>query len=128
MYNEIETDRKIHLEPLFLRYKVDIGNWGHHHCYIRSYPTINARPTQLGDIYKNPNGIVHVTVGTGGPLIDYDSFTCKFGSIPTFVAKKIHKHGFLRMNVFNETTIQFQFMGMDDEKPSDEFYIIKDRV
>jgi hypothetical protein len=128
MYNDVETDRKKHLEPLFLRYKVDIGNWGHWHCYIRSHPTIDTRPTQTGNVYRNPSGIVHVVVGTGGPLLDFDSSACKLGETPAFVAKKIYKYGFLRMNVFNETTIQFQFMGMDDEKPLDEFFLIKDRV
>jgi len=104
-----------------------IANWGHWHCYIRSWPTVNSRPTQTsGNVFRNPDGMIHTIAGTGGPLMDYDSDACKTGDMPAFIAKKIYSYGYLRMNVMNETTIHFAFHGMNEfERPMDEFWIVK---
>jgi hypothetical protein len=59
--------------PLFDKYKVDLALQGHNHVYERTHPiTFNADDndaTIVQDyhpvIYKNPNGLIFVTVGTG---------------------------------------------------------------
>jgi hypothetical protein len=59
--------------PLFDKYKVDLALQGHNHVYERTHPiTFNADDndaTIIQDyhpvIYKNPNGPIFVTVGTG---------------------------------------------------------------
>ena len=59
--------------PLFDKYKVDLALQGHNHVYERTHPiTFNADDndsTIVQDyhpvIYKNPNGPIFVTVGTG---------------------------------------------------------------
>lgn len=44
------------LEPLLLKYRVDVALWGHNHSYQRTCPVAN----QVCD-YKT--GIVHVVIG-----------------------------------------------------------------
>jgi len=52
------------LEPLLLKYGVDIMNAGHVHDYCATWPMVNNVATQKN--YINPTGIVHITEGNGG--------------------------------------------------------------
>lgn len=52
------------LEPMLLKYGVDIFNAGHVHDYEVTWPIKNGNVTQLN--YIEPKGIVHITDGNGG--------------------------------------------------------------
>lgn len=52
------------LEPLFIRYKVDMYDAGHSHLYGVSWPMVNGTATQHN--YVNPKGTIYITEGNGG--------------------------------------------------------------
>ena len=52
------------LEPILLKYGVDMWNSGHVHDYESTWPIKNGNVTQTN--YVEPKGIVHVTDGNGG--------------------------------------------------------------
>jgi len=53
------------LEPLFLKYKVDVYFAGHMHDYERVLPNINGSVVAQGNRYENPSAPVYVVVGNG---------------------------------------------------------------
>jgi hypothetical protein len=38
----MENHVRVNLEPLFVKYGVDVAFWGHMHCYERTCPVING--------------------------------------------------------------------------------------
>jgi len=60
------------LEPIMVAYGVDVYVCGHVHEYQRTYPLNNQGVIVQSSktTYKNPKGVVHVTVGTGGIPLD----------------------------------------------------------
>jgi calcineurin-like phosphoesterase family protein len=72
---EDEDDFREVYHPLFDKYKVDLALQGHHHVYERTYPvTFNydnedepfIRDLNDNNLYKNPQGTIFITAGTGG--------------------------------------------------------------
>jgi predicted phosphodiesterase len=74
--NAISKNFRDIYQPLFDRYNVDLVLQGHAHNYQRTYPleynTINPDIPIITDLHKtsylNPEGILFVTVGTGGSI------------------------------------------------------------
>jgi Calcineurin-like phosphoesterase len=61
------------LEPLLLKYRVDVFHSGHEHSYERTFPVANFSVTSYNSsLYLDPVGTVHVMVGTGGAGPDSD--------------------------------------------------------
>ena len=52
------TDARVHLEPIFVRHRVNFVVAGHLHSYMRTVPTINSKP--------DPRGPIHIIQGNGG--------------------------------------------------------------
>jgi hypothetical protein len=48
------------VEPLFVRYKVNLVVLGHNHAYVRSHPMVGNKV----DVSKT-RGVVYLTIGTG---------------------------------------------------------------
>ena len=59
--------RKV-LEPLILKYNVDLVITGHEHAYERTYPVRNRTVTDSSSlhVYNSPKSPIHVMIGTGG--------------------------------------------------------------
>ena len=87
--------------PLFDKYGVDLVIQGHNHNYHRTYPlTYNSIDPSSPIIvdkhsrnYKNENGTIFLTVGTGGK--DLYNFT---GQKP-FVIEQFGRHGFVNVEI-----------------------------
>jgi len=60
-----------YLEPLFIKYQVDMVLTGHMHCYERTYPvnngTVHATPGQK--VFTKPDWPIYMVQGTAGALI-----------------------------------------------------------
>jgi hypothetical protein len=72
----IAKDRIVNLEPLLIRYHVDITVTGHLHCYERIHPNINGTrvhfpvtmPNSSRVEYHDPQYPVHIVQGNAGGL------------------------------------------------------------
>lgn len=52
------TEARVHLEPVFVRHRVNFVVAGHLHSYMRTVPTIDSKP--------DPRGPIHIIQGNGG--------------------------------------------------------------
>eukprot|EP01104_Vermistella_antarctica_P006303 TRINITY_DN17015_c0_g1_i1.p1 TRINITY_DN17015_c0_g1~~TRINITY_DN17015_c0_g1_i1.p1 ORF type:complete len:516 (+),score=108.21 TRINITY_DN17015_c0_g1_i1:335-1882(+) len=60
-------DLRAALEPILMQHGVDLVVTGHDHGYERTYPVYKGKVTDFQPKhYKNPGGIIHLKVGTGG--------------------------------------------------------------
>jgi hypothetical protein len=114
--------------PLFEKYNVDLVFSGHTHNYQRTYPLMfNEKNSSIPIItnsetetYYNPNGQIHVIVGTGG--INIDPLSSKESYI---IYQQDNKFGFLNLNVMNNGRILKAEFISNKVKISDTFQIRK---
>lgn len=113
--------------PLFNEFGVNLVLQGHQHIYERMYPLSyneedDDKPYITDDSsndYKNIDGAVFVTVGTGG------SFATGLGSTSDYTAERFIKYGVLNVDIVNNgRTLKGEFYG-NDGKIYDEFSIDK---
>lgn len=52
------SEARVHLEPIFVRHRVNFVMAGHLHSYMRTVPTIDSKP--------DPRGPIHIIQGNGG--------------------------------------------------------------
>jgi hypothetical protein len=125
MYDWNPTDIMTQIEPLLVKYKVDLAFWGHLHCYFRTYPTIAGKPTQTfpDGIFRNPNAPIHLMIGSGGARI-MDDEICSKPKLPHIAFANMH-YGFGRLNVLNRTSLHFEWHGWWSGKKEDEFWVHK---
>jgi len=119
-----ETTVRANIEPLLIKYGVDIGIWGHNHCYERSYPMQNSTPnnTRTGSAsqpYDSPQAPIYVTVGTGGK----DLYTTWTQPQPAWSYYRQATYGFATFSVVSNV-LHWQFFALNGSI-ADEFYIQK---
>jgi Calcineurin-like phosphoesterase len=126
-----ETDFRESYHPLFDKYKVDLALQGHLHFYERTYPISfndddDDEPLLLDNnpnFYKNPKGLIFVTVGTGG------AHDMPLSSLKDFSAEGIDgKFGILDITLEpDQKTLTGTFIENGKKKKVlDEFKIVKD--
>ena len=133
---EDEEDFREIYHPLFDKFDVDLALQGHVHAYERLYPiTFNEDDDDDDEpivqdnntnIYRNPNGTIFVTVGTGG------ADDMKLSKSKPFSAIDIDgEYGILNISIENnnnKTTLSGTFIeNENDQDIYDRFTIIKDR-
>ncbi|VDL75174.1 unnamed protein product [Nippostrongylus brasiliensis] len=101
----VGDSKKPGLEEVFLKYRLDVGFWGHKHFYERFYPVANG------------------TYWNGGC---HSSGT--FDKHPTpFSAKRTNQYGYTIMTVANATHIHLEQISIDlDEAVVDDLWLRKD--
>jgi len=117
--------------PLFDKYKVDLALQGHLHAYERLYPILfnpdrNSKPFVTDpntNYYKNPEGTIFITAGTGG------AHDMELASPKYFSANGIDgEFGILNISVENNgNVLRGYFIGNDGNEIFDEFEIIKNK-
>ena len=96
----VEATRK-DMEPLFVKYGVDMFLCGHEHNYESVWPTRNNVPTQLN--FTSPAATVYVVEGAGGaPTLDL------FGGPAPFTRKQDSSWGFGRITIVDATTLLYE--------------------
>ena len=113
------------LEPILLKYGVDMWNSGHVHDYESTWPIKNGNVTQTN--YNEPKGIVHVTDGNGGvPGVgaDYVITDCADAGKPW-----CRKHGtggaYGRVIAHNATHMTYEHVQNVDGNVSDTWTIVQ---
>lgn len=118
-----------YIEPLLIEYKVDLAIWGHMHCVERTYPVNNY--TKIGvfedEHYMiNPNGTIHLTIGTAGAVINEEFVKPK----PEWsvyrngtILESPYGYGMLR--IYNSTHLYYQFARQDTRKVIDYMWLVK---
>jgi len=91
------------LEPMMLKYKVNLALWGHFHSYQRSCPIFNGTCT-IDSIYPYPTHVL-IAIGAAG------TFPESMEPIVPFIIWKldIDNHGFARINI-NGSHLNFQYV------------------
>ena len=115
------------LEDLFYAYGVDIEIFGHEHNYERLFPVYDNKifNGSADDPYFNPDAPVHIITGSAGNHERIDPFIKepKYWS-----AFRIADYGYTRMQVVNETHINFEQVSDDkDGTVVDKFTVRKDK-
>jgi hypothetical protein len=126
--SSLDNSRRQILHPLFDKYDVDLVLQGHDHNYQRTFPikynAMNSYDPIITDRnltdYINPDGIVMVTVGTGGHSLWSPNLNSSFVSF-----KQDSSFGFLDVKIINNgTKLEGSFYANDDTI-KDTFRIIK---
>jgi hypothetical protein len=120
---------------LFDKYGVDIVLQAHNHNYQRSFP-LRYNESSFSPLYhpiiadkhtaeyKDPNGIIFLTVGTGGA--ELHNFT---GIVPHIV-EQLESHGFLNVDI-NSSSKELKLVGAfyenTDMNEKDRFSITKEK-
>ena len=98
--DNVEATRK-DVEPLFVKYGVDMFLCGHEHNSEISYPTRNGVPTAYN--YDSPAATVYVVEGAGGaPTLDL------FGGAAPFTRRQDSSWGFGRVTIINASTLVYE--------------------
>ncbi|CAM4841662.1 unnamed protein product [Rotaria magnacalcarata] len=122
------------LEPLIIKYGVDLAVWGHMHCYERTTPvkynnfTDRDHFSSDGKIYQhnatnfNQTSPIHLTIGTAGAWIHENWIPT-----PEWSQTRYQKYGFGKLYIHNATHLEFKSI-LSNRTASDEedyFMIIR---
>ena len=108
--------------PLFEKYQVDIVFCGHIHWYERLY-ALSATGEVCTKSYQNPQCPIYIVTGAAGniegltPGAQYKPIT----------ADIISEFGVGRLNIFNATTAQWDFINSRTGRIEDAVTVVKDR-
>lgn len=108
------------LEPVLLKFGVDLMVVGHSHTYERILPLVAGKPVVPinSTVYHNPQGCAHVVQGTGGAYYD-DKWT---NPQPNWSASRAIHYGIGVLEA-NSTVLHYSFYLEKDGSLFDEFYI-----
>ena len=98
------------LEPLLLKYKVDVAFWGHHHSYQRSCPLVKGKCQE--------GGITHVIIGMAGKGLSHLNLLK-----PSWVKHIDNKHYGLARFDANKASLTFEFVHDEDGAVHDSFIL-----
>ena len=87
------------VEPLLLKYRVDIALWGHFHTYERFCEVADTKCVSKG-------GVQHLLIGMAG----YDHSVCPTKSFPYMKVCNDQEWGYLRLTFENESSASFEFV------------------
>ncbi|CAJ0582052.1 unnamed protein product, partial [Mesorhabditis spiculigera] len=112
------------LEPLFLKYGMDMGFWGHEHSYERFYPIANKVYYNDKDPYNNPDAPVYIVTGSAGCHSGYADFTNP--PLP-FSAKQVNDYGYSIMTIKDRSTMYLEQISIEKKDAVvDSVAVIKD--
>lgn len=109
------------LEPLLLKYNVDLMIAGHHHVYERTPPVHNGTVTGSGSVYTDPVDPVHITIGTGGAHYP----EAWLPDQPAWSAARAIDYGFGLLTAWNATHLSYSFEPLTNETAADEMWIVR---
>lgn len=112
------TNLRNTLEPLLIKYRVDIAFYGHVHAFERTWPVANSVTQQKS--YVNAKAPIHLIAGTAGALLcDY------WEAEPDWSAFRTLQFGYSLMSVHNATHIHYQFKEQLSGVVYDDIWIVK---
>jgi hypothetical protein len=103
-----------HLEPLLVKYEVDLALSAHIHAYERTCPVIQYRCVQ------NVKAPVHVCIGVGGRDIN-PTFLEK----PNWTVYRENEYGWTRIHIVNRTALHMQYTISATGQIADDFWVYR---
>lgn len=111
------------LEPLMLKYGVQLAIWGHNHavqrlCAIRDFECVqnSAGPHH---VFDRPDAPVHMVIGTGGASFTKNSYGAPYSELV------FYKWGYARMSA-NATHLDWAWIDSATGNVLDEMHIVQD--
>jgi hypothetical protein len=98
------------IEPMLVKYKVDLALWGHQHYYDRTCKMRNYR--------CDPTGVVNVIIGMAGN--DYQE---AWKPQPSWSISRSKDFGYTRIEAVNSTAMNLQFYGANGTALLDSFWV-----
>jgi hypothetical protein len=106
------------LEPLFMKYGVDLFFAGHEHDYESIWPSYNNKLVQKS--FVRPRATTHFVTGAGGaPALD------KFGDPGPWTRKQLAAWGYGRVTVHNSTHFQYDHILNKDGSTVDSVMVVQ---
>ena len=88
------------VEPLLIKYKVDLAIWGHHHSYQRTKKVKGGAPSE--------DGVVHLVIGMAG----YELSSVATEKPDTHAVQDDQHYGFTKITTTqNEMTVEYIIAG-----------------
>jgi len=108
------------MEPLMMKYGVDLSFYGHEHNYETTWPVANG--TIVGDkSYVNPKAPIHIVTGAGGaPGLD------TFGSAGPWTRNQLSAWGYGRVTIYNRSTFVYEHILNADSSVYDTVVVHQD--
>ncbi|XP_026332563.1 acid phosphatase type 7-like isoform X2 [Hyposmocoma kahamanoa] len=113
------------IEPLLMKYGVDIAIWAHEHMYERTWPLYDFKVYNgsTEQPYLNPRAPIHIVTGAGGCLETPNQFVrlqsdwCAFRSTD---------YSYTRLHAHNKTHIYFEQVSLNLKgKVIDSFWVVQ---
>ena len=109
------------VEPMLLKYKVNLAFWGHNHVVERQAAVYNStviqHSTQIYDsngqliaYQEDPQATVHLVIGTGGAAFTKSDQTPG----PEWCEKVFYQYGYSKITAVNSTYLDWQWIDSGD--------------
>jgi hypothetical protein len=112
-------------EPIFVKYKVDLGIFAHIHLYERTLPVkysiLDQKDSSSTSLFINPSSPIYVITGVAGNL---ESENIIFSITPTpdpWSATIKESLGYGLLTVHNSSHLQFEQFGFGETQWDDPF-------
>jgi hypothetical protein len=107
------------IEPLMLKYGVDLYFGGHTHHYMRTWPV--KKNVLMQKNYENPLGPIHIQSGIGG-VDGNDAFELPMREIDAWRDEK-YRVSYGRMVIYNHTHIDYKLFNAADGSLIDQIVV-----
>ena len=106
----------LHVEPLLLKYRVNLGFYGHNHVVQRQSAVYKKKVIQrsvevktedgIVHTFRNPGATVHMVVGTAGAGFTKNAVT----PLPDWNEMFFYKWGYARLTAHNSTNLSWEWV------------------
>ena len=114
------------IEPLMIKYNVDLYMAGHLHYYESLFPSKDYKLIQTN--FTNPRAPIHITSGNGGPPSKdpFDNNCPGVNCTKIFSTRKqMNDYSYGRIKIYNKTHLKFQQVFNENSTVFDEIIIEK---
>lgn len=110
------------IEPLMLKWGVDVYWSGHEHLYERMWPTKNGTVpyTYENRVYNRPGIPTHVVIGSAGAFVSGEWTQPR----PAWSAFREQQYGYGRLTL-NATAFHWEYLSTNIEGVRDEFWLVR---
>lgn len=120
--NEQAAALRKYIEPLLLKYEVDLALWAHFHAYVRTCPLLNGTCVPED---APQSGIHHYIIGMAG----YEHSECPAAGLPAYVAKcDDTKYGYIRITSENRTTLSIDYVDNENGDVLESSFVRRNRA
>ncbi|XP_026332479.1 acid phosphatase type 7-like [Hyposmocoma kahamanoa] len=122
--NVTGNKEKFAIEPLLMKYGVDIVIWAHEHMYERAWPLYDYKVYNGSTEYPyvNPRAPVHIITGSAGCREETDHF----GEMAEWCAFRSRDYGYTRFHAHNKTHVYFEQISVDLKgEVIDSFWLVQ---